>query len=166
MKLPNADQAVVDRRKIVDYLLSRRHPDGRNKAAFFFAFGFRTARWERFAEALRTHGRNGTVTGRAESAYGVRYSVDGVVEIVLKEHDRVVLTADISDSHLKAGDVGTIVHVYRRGAAFEVEFHALDGNTAAVATVPSSRVRPATGADITHAREIETADASAEVHQT
>ena len=79
-KLPNADQAVVDRRKIVDYLLSRRHPDGRNKAAFFFAFGSRTARWERFAEALRTHGRNGTVTGRAESAYGVRYSVDGVVE--------------------------------------------------------------------------------------
>ncbi|MCY4076129.1 MAG: hypothetical protein OXH04_11955 [Acidobacteria bacterium] len=44
-KLPNADQAVVDRRKIVDHLLSRRHPDGRNKAAFFFAFGFRTARW-------------------------------------------------------------------------------------------------------------------------
>ena len=85
---------------------------------------------------------------------------------MLKEHDRVVLTADISDSHLKAGDVGTIVHVYRRGAAFEVEFHALDGNTAAVATVPSSRVRPATGADITHAREMETADTSAEVHQT
>ena len=62
-------------------------------------------------------------------------------------------TADVSDAHLKAGDVGTIVHVHRRDAAFEVEFHALDGNTAAVATVPSSQVRPATGADITHARE-------------
>ena len=84
---------------------------------------------------------------------------------MLKEHDRIVLTADLSDWHLKAGDVGTIVHVCRRGAAFEVEFHALDGNTAAVATVPSSGVRPATGANIAHAREMEAADASPEVHQ-
>ena len=84
---------------------------------------------------------------------------------MLKEHDRIVLTADVPDSQLKAGDVGTIVHVYRRGAAFEVEFHALDGNSAGLATVPSSRVRPATGADITHARAMETADASAEAHR-
>lgn len=80
MKLPNADQAIVDRRKIMDYLLSRRHPDGRSKAAFFFAFGFRRTRWETLAEALRAHARSGTVTGLTESAYGVRYSVDGVVE--------------------------------------------------------------------------------------
>lgn len=85
---------------------------------------------------------------------------------MLAEHDRVVLTADVSDSHLKAGDVGTIVHVHRSGAAFEVEFHALDGNTAAVATIESSCVRPATGADITHAREMDMADTFAEVHRT
>ena len=72
---------------------------------------------------------------------------------MLAEHDRVVLTADVSDSRLKAGDVGTIVHVHRSGAAFEVEFHALDGNTTAVATIPSSLVRPAPGADLTRARE-------------
>ncbi len=76
---------------------------------------------------------------------------------MLAEHDRVVLTADVSGAHLKAGDVGTIVHVHRGGAAFEVEFHALDGSTAALATVPSSRVRLVTGADITHARELEMA---------
>ena len=79
---------------------------------------------------------------------------------------RVVLTADVADSRLEAGDVGTIVHVYRGSAAFEVEFHALDGHTAAVATIPSSCVRPATGADITHAREIEMADQFAEVDRT
>ena len=74
--------------------------------------------------------------------------------MMLAEHGRVVLTADVSDSGLKAGDVGTIVHVHRSGAAFEVEFHTLDGNTAAVATIPSSSVRPATGADITlHVRD-------------
>ena len=81
------------------------------------------------------------------------------------EHDRVVLTADVTDSHLKAGDVGTIVHVHRSGAAFEVEFQALDGSTAAVATIPSSCVRPATGADITHAREMDMAVPTAEVHR-
>ncbi len=80
MKLPNAHQAVVDRRKIMDYLLSVRHPDGQSKAAFFSSFGFRTAHWGTFADALRAHGGSGTVTGLTESDYGVRYSVDGVIE--------------------------------------------------------------------------------------
>ena len=72
---------------------------------------------------------------------------------MLEEHDRVVLTDDAAHPGLEAGDVGTIVHVHRNGEAFEVEFPTLDGQTAALATVPSSQVRPATGADITHARE-------------
>ncbi len=39
-----------------------------------------------------------------------------------KELDRIVLTADIENTGLKAGDVGTIVFVHRKGEAFEVEF--------------------------------------------
>ena len=35
---------------------------------------------------------------------------------MLAEHDRAVLTVDVSDVHLKAGDVGTIVHVHCRAA--------------------------------------------------
>jgi hypothetical protein len=70
------------------------------------------------------------------------------------EHDRVVLTADLAETALKAGDVGTVVHVYPNAAAFEVEFLALDGNTAALATVLPSQVRPVARTDITHAREI------------
>lgn len=89
MKLPNADQAVVDRRKIMDYLLSSRHPDGRSKAAFFTGFGFRTTHWETFAKALRAHGESGTVTGLTESAYGVRYSVDGVLKTPDRRNPRV-----------------------------------------------------------------------------
>ena len=72
---------------------------------------------------------------------------------MLEEHDRVVLTDDVPDPGLKAGDVGTIVHVHRDGEAFEVEFLTLDGHTAAVATVPSAQVRPVTGADIARARD-------------
>ena len=77
MKLPNARQAVVDESKVVGYLLSARHPDGRAKAAFFTAFGFHAQRWRAFARALRAHGGSGEITGISESGYGTRYIVDG-----------------------------------------------------------------------------------------
>ena len=72
-----------------------------------------------------------------------------------KEHDRVVLTSDLTAGGLKAGDVGTIVHVHQEGEAFEVEFLTLDGHTAAVASVPISCIRSVTTRDITHARQME-----------
>ena len=62
---------------------------------------------------------------------------------MIKEHDRIVLNADLPDEALKAGDVGTVVHVYRDGGAFEVEFVALDGHTATVVTVEADHVRHA-----------------------
>jgi hypothetical protein len=40
MKLPFAAKARVDRRKIVNYLLSPSHPDGASKAKFFTSFAF------------------------------------------------------------------------------------------------------------------------------
>jgi len=55
---------------------------------------------------------------------------------------------------VQIGDVGTVVHVYQDGKAFEVEFTALDGHTAAVATVEASKVRPISSREITHAREL------------
>ena len=80
MKLPDANHGIVDRRKIMDYVLSGRHPDGRSKAEFFSSFGFSRMHWETFARALRVHGQSGTVTSLTESTYGVRYSVDGIIE--------------------------------------------------------------------------------------
>ncbi|MBI2481199.1 MAG: DUF4926 domain-containing protein [Planctomycetia bacterium] len=73
---------------------------------------------------------------------------------MIKEHERIVLKTDVPTEGLKAGDVGTIVHVYRDGLAYEVEFLTLDGRTAAVATLESSQVRPVSGSEITHAREL------------
>lgn len=71
---------------------------------------------------------------------------------MIKEHDRVVLTTDLPKEGLKAGDVGTVVHVHRKGEAFEVEFLTLDGETVAIATVLASQLRSVTNQDITHAR--------------
>ncbi len=77
MMLPNAGEARVDREKVVEYLLSPSHPDGRSKAAFFVRFGFRVAEWKALAEALRETGISNPVTREVESAYGRRYTVDG-----------------------------------------------------------------------------------------
>ncbi|MBI4402305.1 MAG: DUF4926 domain-containing protein [Nitrospirae bacterium] len=74
---------------------------------------------------------------------------------MIKEHDRIVLTSDLPKEGLKAGDVGTVVHIHKRGEAFEVEFMTLEGDTVAVATVLSSQVRPVSDRDITHARPME-----------
>jgi Domain of unknown function (DUF4926) len=74
---------------------------------------------------------------------------------MIKEHERVVLTALVPSEGLEPGDVGTIVHVYRDGLAYEVEFTTLDGRTAAVVTLEASQVRPIGKREITHARELQ-----------
>lgn len=61
---------------------------------------------------------------------------------MIKEHDRVVLKKSIPDQNLKAGDVGTVIHVHKKGEAFEVEFLTLHGETVGIATVTASQVRP------------------------
>ena len=73
---------------------------------------------------------------------------------MIREHDRVVLSSPVPNEHLEIGDVGTVVHVYADGNAFEVEFMTLDGQTVAVATVEASAVRPVTGREISHSREL------------
>ena len=72
----------------------------------------------------------------------------------IREHERVVLTKTVPTEKLEAGDVGTVVHVYRDGLAYEVEFTTLDGRTAAVVTVELSDVRPVSRHEITHARKL------------
>ena len=96
---------------------------------------------------------------------------------MFKELDAIVLTTEIPFAHiwdvppgslllensklgkgLKAGDVGTIVHIHPRGEAFVVEFMTLDGNTIAIATVLPSQARLVTDQDITHARTMTMTD--------
>lgn len=73
---------------------------------------------------------------------------------MIREHDRVVLVTDASSEGLVASDVGTVVHIYRDGQAYEVEFTTLEGKTAAVITVEAAQVRPVGKREITHAREL------------
>jgi hypothetical protein len=74
---------------------------------------------------------------------------------MIKEHDSVVLTADIEPVKLVAGDSGVVVHVHGRGAAYEVEFLTMTGQTFAIATVLASQLRPVGTDDLSHARKID-----------
>ena len=68
---------------------------------------------------------------------------------MMREHDTVILTGDVPEHGLARGDVGTVVMVHADSAGYEVEFVTLEGETVAVVTLPSSKVRP-----VAHARPV------------
>jgi hypothetical protein len=80
MKLPHANQVVVERGKIADYLLNPAHRYGASKARFFTHFGFRMEAWEQLAQALREHGQKHDVTKKRETGFGPRYEVEGKLD--------------------------------------------------------------------------------------
>lgn len=73
---------------------------------------------------------------------------------MMKEHDRAILMTDLPSAGLMLGDVGTVVHAYKDGEAFEVEFLTLSGRTVAVATVEATKLRPVSDHEVPHAREL------------
>ncbi|HEY3757113.1 MAG TPA: hypothetical protein VGL42_13260 [Opitutaceae bacterium] len=77
MKLPEPDSLVVEREKIVDYLLNPQHRFGASKAQFFAAFGFKAEEWGALADAIRRHGREHEVSKVTETRFGPRFEVDG-----------------------------------------------------------------------------------------
>jgi hypothetical protein len=89
VKLAYAAKARVERKKVVEYLLSFTHPDGSSKARFFSRFGFRVEEWEVLARALKKHGRQHNVSGSVKSAYGTRHSIDGPLETPNGRNPRV-----------------------------------------------------------------------------
>ena len=59
---------------------------------------------------------------------------------MVKEHDVVALTEDILVDGLHKGDVGAVVHCYRAGEIYEVEFIDERGRTKRIASIPASRL--------------------------
>jgi ATP-dependent exoDNAse (exonuclease V) alpha subunit len=73
---------------------------------------------------------------------------------MMKELDTVILTHDLAEHGLKQGDIGTVVHVYRDIASYEVEFVTGDGRTLAVLTLRPEEIRPIHNQEILHVREL------------
>ena len=70
------------------------------------------------------------------------------------EHSSVVLLADVPELGLVTGDVGVVVHVYRNGGAYEVEFVRYDGSSSGTVALASDQLREAGARDVPHTREV------------
>jgi hypothetical protein len=53
VRLPDGERAIIDPEKLRDYVLSRVHPVGRFKAAFFASLGYEIDNWQDLDRALR-----------------------------------------------------------------------------------------------------------------
>ena len=77
------------------------------------------------------------------------------VSELLAEHEVVILTQDLPDEGLRAGDVGVVLltHEGRDGVppGYTVEVTTVTGETVAVIDVAADAVRPAAEQDIRHA---------------
>ena len=79
MKLPAADQAIIEPAKVRDYLLSPAHPIGRAKAHFFRALGFTQDGWSQLQDALLALARTGDAVLGERNAFGQKYVVRGIL---------------------------------------------------------------------------------------
>ena len=77
MKLPNADRAVVEIEKLIDYCLSPEHPRGKHKARVFrAACGLTSEHAEDMRQQLLDIAIQNDATESPQSAFGRRYVVE------------------------------------------------------------------------------------------
>ena len=74
-QLPRAANAILDDRKITQYLLNTVHPTGASKAKFFMSFGFSPGNWLELKNALLNHPQNNPVANQASNPFGQKFEV-------------------------------------------------------------------------------------------
>jgi hypothetical protein len=75
MRVPGADNAVISREKIVDYLLNFDHPEGASKARVLARAGFDAARPEELENALRKQHLTRNARRGKPSPFGEKYEI-------------------------------------------------------------------------------------------
>ena len=73
---------------------------------------------------------------------------------MIREFDQAILTRDLPQHGLEAGDVGTVVDVLQSGKGYIVEFMTMEGETIDVVVVDAAQVRPVGEDDMPHARSL------------
>ena len=76
---------------------------------------------------------------------------------MIKELETIVLSRNLPEHSLSRGDIGAIVHSYKSGESYEVEFINGRGKTIALVTLEARDVRPMNPNEILHVREIRAA---------
>ncbi|MCU0481606.1 MAG: DUF4926 domain-containing protein [Anaerolineae bacterium] len=75
---------------------------------------------------------------------------------MIQEYERVAITIDLPQVHLKSGDIGTVVDITSDGAEYTLEFFTLNGETYAVVPVLHTHIRRIGQGEVAHARPVET----------
>jgi hypothetical protein len=89
MKLPNAENAIVDIGKLRDYCLSPTHLRGRHKARVFqSALNLTLDDAVEFQAALKQAAVGGEAVLGATDSYGIRYIID--FELSRRDHTAIV----------------------------------------------------------------------------
>ena len=82
----NADRAIIDVKKIVDYVLSFEHFEGKNKPRVFASvFGFTKLNAEDLIKATREAIVKTEAVMQSASAYGTKYTVDFEFQSIIKQ---------------------------------------------------------------------------------
>jgi hypothetical protein len=76
-RLARSDRAIVPEAKIVDYLLSARHPVGRAKARFLAGFGFNVENWHALRDAIVADAMANEITASHRTQFGIKFEIDG-----------------------------------------------------------------------------------------
>ena len=71
---------------------------------------------------------------------------------MIEEFEQAVLTVDLPDNGLVAGDVGTVVDIVSNGKSASIEFFNFAGETIAVVLVGIDQVRAVNANEVMHAR--------------
>ncbi len=78
MKLPNCDRAIVEDRKLLNYLLDEEKSEG--KTYFCNRIGFFKENYEELADALKMLACEGEVIDVIPAKFGVKYQVVGAFQ--------------------------------------------------------------------------------------
>ena len=79
MRLPNAENAIIDSKKLRDYVLSLSHPIGRFKAAFFSSLGYSQKNWKQLETDLRQQHLPKNTVFCQKTSYGKKYEIHGKI---------------------------------------------------------------------------------------
>ncbi len=74
---------------------------------------------------------------------------------MIAEHDQVVLTRDLPEHCVVAGDIATVIAVHQGGKGYTLELMTLQGDTIAIVTVHAGDIRPARERELPHVRAAE-----------
>lgn len=80
MKLPNRDQVVISKDKLLKYLLSETHPRGKSKARFFLKVGFKQSNVQTLSKVLEGIARTAEVANKVSSTHGEKYVLNGNIK--------------------------------------------------------------------------------------